>query len=170
MANKNNQLELFIVERPNTKRYADGNRYEYKAYITDYNFHVASFYTLEGMREFIRHFGLHLTFIEAHDTDKQPGYKGRTGIVKRYAIRERFHDAECHKTEHGIFKYFWSLDEVPANAKPIKLLSNGSIVDGFTRREGDVINVYRPNPNAKEVYKPLELDEHIKHQRTKYIF
>lgn len=170
MANKNNQLELMIVERPNPMRYTDGNRYEHKAVIRDINFNVASFHTIEAMSEFIRRFGLHLEFVEAYNSDECSNKEWQAGTIKRYKVRERFHDAECHKTEWGMSPYFWSLSEVPADAEPIKLFCNGSIVDGFTRREGDVINIYRPNPNAKEVYKPLSLAEHIAFSKTKYYF
>lgn len=170
MANKNERLELIIVERPNIMRYTDGNRYEHKAVIRGVQYNVASFNTIEAMSEFIRHFGLHLEFIEAYNSDEYSSEEWRGGIIKRYKVRERFHDAKCHKSQWGLSPYFWSLSEVPADAKPIKLFSNGFIVDGFTRREGDVINIYRPNCNAKEVCKPLSTPEHIEFVRTKYYF
>lgn len=161
MANKNFDLTLTIVERPNLKRYTDGNRYDYKAVIKDYNFHVASFRTLDGMAEFIKYFGLHLEHIETYNSDEIPCKEWNAGIIKRYRVRERFHDAG----------YFYSREQVPADAKPMKLLSNGSIVDGYTLRDGDVINIYRPNPNAdKSVYNPLPTPEHIDYQNKHFIF
>ncbi len=161
MAHKNLDLTLTIVERPNLKRYTDGNRFDYKAVIQDYEFHVASFRTLAGMAEFIKHFGLHLEHIETIDSDKNYPKEWHAGIIKRYKVRERFNDA----------RYFYSREEVPEGATPIKLLSNGAIVDGYTLRDGDVINIYRPNPNAdKSIYNPLELSEHIEYQNKHFIF
>ena len=60
---------------------------------------------------------------------------------------------------------FWSLSEIPESAKKIKGHSNGSIVDCYILNDGETLHIYRPNPNAKEVYKPLPLDEHIKNIR-----
>lgn len=61
--------------------------------------------------------------------------------------------------------YFWKLADIPENAKPIKALSNGKIVTCYFVNDGKTINFYRPNPNAKEVYKPLSIDDHIAHRR-----
>ena len=161
MAHKNLELTLTIVERPNLKRYTDGIRYEYKAVIQDYNFHVASFRTLAGMAEFIKYFGLHLEHIETFNSDEMHRKEWKAGIIKRYKVRERFHDAG----------YFYSREQVPEGAKPMKLLSNGSIVDGYTLRDGNVIYIYRPNPNAnKSIYNPLDLSAHIEYQNKHFIF
>ena len=60
---------------------------------------------------------------------------------------------------------FWHLSDLPEGAKPIKALSNGSIVTCYYVTEGDRIKFYRPNPNAKEVYHPLDVGDHIAHLR-----
>ena len=60
---------------------------------------------------------------------------------------------------------FWDLKELPKDAKLIKALSNGSIVDCYFTNDGKTIKFYRPNPNAKNVYKPLPLKEHIEYQK-----
>lgn len=62
---------------------------------------------------------------------------------------------------------FWSLDELPKKAKPIKALSNGSIVTCYYNKnyKTKTITIYRPNPNAKNIYDPLELQEHISHTK-----
>lgn len=62
--------------------------------------------------------------------------------------------------------YFYNRDELPDDAKPIKALSNGSIVDCYFINDGTTIHIYRPNPNAKNVYKPLSLADHIEHCKT----
>ena len=60
---------------------------------------------------------------------------------------------------------FWKLEDLPRGAKPIKALSNGSIVDCYFTNDGRNVIFYRPNPNAKDVYKPLSLAEHIEHTK-----
>lgn len=61
---------------------------------------------------------------------------------------------------------FWKREDVPAEAKPIKALSNGSIVTCYFTNDGKTIRFYRPNPNAKGVYNPLPVAEHIAHCKT----
>ena len=60
---------------------------------------------------------------------------------------------------------FWKLEDLPDGVKPIKALSNGSIVTCYYLDAGDRIEFYRPNSNAKEVYKPLDVELHIVHQK-----
>lgn len=60
---------------------------------------------------------------------------------------------------------FWKLKDLPQGAKPIKALSNGSIVTCYFTNDGNTITIHRPNPNAKEVYKPLPIDQHIAHKQ-----
>lgn len=55
-------------------------------------------------------------------------------------------------------KLFWTMDELPKDCKPFYGLSNGNMVTCYAHKEGDVITFYRPNPNAKDVYKPLDMD------------
>ena len=61
---------------------------------------------------------------------------------------------------------FWQLSELPTDAKPIKALSNGSIVTCYFTNDGETIRIYRPNPNAMNVYRPLSTPEHIEHCKT----
>ena len=58
---------------------------------------------------------------------------------------------------------FYRLSDLPADAKSIKALSNGSIVDCYFTNDGETVTIYRPNPNYKDVYNPLEIKEHIAH-------
>lgn len=59
---------------------------------------------------------------------------------------------------------FWLLDEIPEKAKPIKALSNGSIVTCYYFIEKKVLYFYRPNPNAtRNIYNPLSEEQHINH-------
>lgn len=72
---------------------------------------------------------------------------------------------ECDRLFQDKSVLFWSKDAVPANATPIKALSNGSIVDCYFVNDGQNVTLYRPNPNAHGVYTPLSLHEHIAHVR-----
>ena len=61
---------------------------------------------------------------------------------------------------------FWNLNELPFGVKPIKALSNGSIVTCYYRNVKTFIEFYRPNPNATAVYHPLPMQDHLAHVRT----
>ena len=60
---------------------------------------------------------------------------------------------------------FWNTEELPDGAKAIQALSNGSIVTCYYLNDGTTLKWYRPNPNNRDVYKPLPLDQHISHVR-----
>lgn len=71
------------------------------------------------------------------------------------------------KMSHNIAsELFRKLEEIPINAKPIISLSNGSLVTCYYLNDGEKITIYRPNPNDKDIYKPLEISEHISHIKT----
>jgi hypothetical protein len=52
-------------------------------------------------------------------------------------------------------KYFWKLEELPEGCKPLEDRSNGSKVRCFAHNDGETLTIYRPNPNAKDVYIPM---------------
>lgn len=85
-----------------------------------------------------------------------------------------YDDEFCEVLESElVFKdegYFWKKEDLPSGAKKIKALSNGSIVDCYYKKEKSAVCFYRPNPNAKNVYKPLSIEEHIKHQKENGIY
>ena len=83
------------------------------------------------------------------------------GKYRRYSI-SRTIDDRCGGG-------FWKLSDIPDDAKPFKALSNGSIVDCYFLNDGETIHIYRPNPNAKEVYKPLSLKDHINFVKNNYL-
>lgn len=79
---------------------------------------------------------------------------------QRLVIKYTFFDGLTIK-EH----LFWSLQDVPKGAEAYTGLSNGSLVTCYFENKGGVHHIYRPNPNAKEVYMPLPLEEHIKYMQ-----
>lgn len=71
-------------------------------------------------------------------------------------LKNHFHDkCQAYSMNAANFKI----------AKPIKALSNGSIVDCYFINNGKRVRFYRCNPNAKDFYKPLSTEEHIMYQK-----
>ena len=60
------------------------------------------------------------------------------------------------------------MEEIPENAVKYTDLSNGSLVDCYYTSKNDIYTLYRPNPNAKEVYKPMGLKQHIEYILINY--
>lgn len=115
----------------------------------NYQFNFAEFATGEQFDFFCETLGIHHT--------RQTEYKEDS---RDDAIYQRFEmDRQIEDTS------FWNTDELPDGAKPIKALSNGHIVTCYYYNDGKVVHFYRPNPNAKNVYKPLPTNEHIAHKR-----
>ena len=94
---------------------------------------------------------------------------GFTYTAEGFRETERFGIYRDYRLSHEIIDPigggFWSLDEIPEGAKPIKALSNGSIVTCYFTNDGETIRIYRPNPNATRVYSPLSIQDHISHNR-----
>ena len=95
-----------------------------------------------------------LGFSYQMDTEEK---SNRFGIYRKYGMSHKI-DSPCNGG-------FWKREDIPAEAKPIKALSNGSIVTCYFTNDGETIRMYRPNPNAKDVYKPLTTEQHITHCR-----
>lgn len=109
---------------------------------------IASFRTMAQLDRFCKTLGITYTL-----TEERPGYR-------EYEVSHNF-----KKT-----KGFLQLEDVPQGCTPIKALCNGNIVDCFFRTTEREVEIYRPNPNTKEVYKPLSLDEHIAFQHENGIY
>lgn len=145
MENKKNNNKIYMY---NTKPYQK----DYTISIDNYKdtmFNIASFNNFEQFEFFQKTLGFKIELIEIinKNTEKE---------VKIYRSNYKIIDNS-----------FWKLEELPKNSKPIKALSNGSIVTCYYCKnyKNNTITIYRPNPNAKDIYKPLELEEHIKHKK-----
>lgn len=149
MAQKAQKLSLYLFDTPINECSGPA----IKAYITDLYFHIASFPNVRAMTSFFKRFGLTMKFNRTIDDPKN-------GKIREYLLNERFQ-------EEG---YFWKRQDVPEDAQPIKLLSNGSLVTGYVKRIGDIIHVWRPNPNAKEVFDEMPLNARIEYKRNYGIF
>lgn len=57
-----------------------------------------------------------------------------------------------------------------SQAKEIKALSNGSVVDCLFVNDGETVRIYRCLPGARLFYKPMPLEEHIEYQRVHGVY
>lgn len=65
---------------------------------------------------------------------------------------------------------FGDLSQIPQGAIKHKGMSNGSIVDCYLYVTPIAFGIFRPNPNFKNVYVPLPLEEHMQYIRDKKKF
>lgn len=137
-SHKWNALYAYVFNTPNSRGYM--------AYIADYSFHLASFYTVDQFKRYIKKMGVHLTLVEKTDT------------YTRYAVKEV-------AVEH----HFWARHQVPLLAKPLRMLSNGSIVKGYHYIRNGFLHIWRPNPNSFAVYNPIK-DPKYRHQQLHGIY
>lgn len=135
------------------------NNQPYKVVIINANdsmFNTASFYNMSQFKKFIKLFDIKLEFQEVLNagTDREIKFYKTNYIIQSDCI------------------YFWETPKQTKNMKKIKALSNGSIVDCYIKRDNrkKTITILRPNPNAKDIYKPLTLNEHIAFQTLHGIY
>lgn len=143
------------MKQMNNKIYMYNERPYQKDYIISIDmykncmFNIASFQTLEQFEFFRKTLGFKIKLLEVVNeaTEKE---------IKIYISNYKIIDT-----------HFWNIEELPKRTKPIKALSNGSIVTCYYCKnyKDNTITIYRPNPNAKDIYKPLELEQHIKHKQ-----
>lgn len=110
---------------------------------------LAEFDTVEQLDFFANTMGITYEAVSWRDTQD-------CGIIREYRMSHRIRSDNAG---------FWSLDELPEGVRPIKALSNGSIVTCYFRNDGETVTIYRPNPNAKGVYHPLTIQQHINHRQ-----
>lgn len=137
--------QVFIYKKP--EQNTPGNRDGYKVVIwqADYlNFHMASFETIEQFANFCKKFNILL----------KPHYESESVEV-----------FETNKLIREENIPFMSLAEIPKGAKKWLLYSNGSVVVGYYKNTKDKLLFYRPNPNAKSIYKPVGDKQRKNHQK-----
>ena len=107
----------------------------------------SAYKTEKGFRDFIARHEIELK-------ESQPEKIEADGTIKKFYYADRSISSS----------YFCSLDTLPEDAKKYTGLCNGSLVDCYYTKD----HVYRPNPNAKNVYIPLSLDDHIAFQKINW--
>lgn len=110
----------------------------------------AEFASMRQFRKFLRYLGVRAT-------KRQTQKASWGGKVTLMTLSHKFEDEVL----------FWSstLHKLPKEKKPIKLLSNGSVVDGYIWNDGQTVHFYRPNGNDPLVYQPLSVADHVAWQR-----
>ena len=146
---------------------------------------VADFDTEEQLKRFAKTIGFEYEWTEI----REDGFKqGRISVIFEDHSKDKepcdewdkyynmaFHSEDKEDQEignswlsshfHDIHQAYSINAEHLKIAKPIKALSNGSIVDCYFINDGERVRFYRCNPNAKDFYKPLTTEEHIKYQK-----
>ncbi len=125
----------------------------------DWQFHFADFSSIKQLNQFAKTLGFTYTLVEERPFSNAQ----EKNAFRKYEMSHEIRDATMG---------FWKLDELPKDAKPIKALSNGSIVDCYFTNDGKIITFYRPNPNAtqenKDRYKTQEEYENALSNRVYY--
>lgn len=148
MINKYENLMVYKYDKAKNDSVQGG----YKYLIKDYGFRPYTAYeTDKGFNDWLERSNLKLEHIETNSIEAD----GEMTTVDIYKAHGTITD-----------RLFWDMKEVPENAKKFKGLSNGSLVDCYYIHTENGAEIYRPNPNAKEVYKPLSLEEHLEFQRV----
>ena len=110
-----------------------------------------AFRTDKGLNDFIKRTGANFTKYNEAMTAEHG--KVQSFVAENVEIRE---------------KSFGKMEDIPENAVEYTDLSNGSLVDCYYTNENNIYTVYRPNPNAKEVYRPMELKQHLEYMSINY--
>jgi len=131
-----NNLTLIIRENP-------GSEYKYLIR-TKYAQGYTAYRTQKGFMDFMKRSNLKIKFVEKYHNKEY-------GKILIYNLIGEVKDL-----------LFWKMSELPEGVIKFKGLCNGSYVDCYYIHNENGSTVYRPNPNAKEVYNPLTLAEHIK--------
>lgn len=138
---------ITVVEKTNEK-------FRSNVIIHNNFYHFAEMNTVKQLESFSKLFGFTYKLEEVSESEQN-------GKYERYSM--------SHAIDDRCGGGFWKLSDIPENVKPFKGLSNGSIVDCYFLNDGKTIHIYRPNPNAKEVYKPLSIKEHISFIKNNYM-
>lgn len=134
-------LTVIEYEKPQSEH---GYKYLIKDVITG----VDAYRTDKGFKFFLKSRNVSLSL---HDTIKAPD----ESTVKIHRVIGKVQE-----------QLFWEMSQLPKEAKVFKGLSNGSLVDCYYYHVAGGSIIFRPNANAKEVYKPLPTPEHIEFQRV----
>jgi len=132
-------MHLTVTENP----VGCGYRYCVSEYAM--NGYVA-FRTAQGLREWLKDFGLSLCFTGSGKDHRE---ENRGGWYKAYRVV-----GECGE------RLFWEIGQIPEGARRITDLSNGSMVDCYLSDIDGVMTIFRPNPNYKDIYKPILFAKH----------
>ena len=101
------------------------------------------FKTVAGLKYFMNGYGLRIDPSQTEINDLRSKGNGRN--VACMCFPKRVDSVS-----------FWDKKEVPADAKKHIAIVNAEFVDCYIVDNGQEAIVYKPNPNAKKVYKPYD--------------
>jgi len=107
-----------------------------------------AFRTEKGLNEWLKSFELSVELIDegiSHHGENTGGW------YKVYRVIGEVRDES-----------FTDINQIPTEAIKITDLSNGSMVDCYISKVDGIVTIFRPNPNYKDIYKPLPIAEHRK--------
>ena len=124
-----------------------------------YQWQIGNIRNDEELQEVLDFLEISLTDIE-HEVEWES-----TGKVTHYNLSKNINNP-C---DGG----FWNMEQLQGMSegqtlKKFKGYSNGSIVDCYAGIGDSIVDIYRPNPNAKEVYKPMVLEEHLNYIKNNW--
>lgn len=155
----------------NLKIYLDGNKSNngYKYIVTDNCTSWTAFRNDNEFRYFLKTTGLKINPLYTQVIDLRSEGKGRY-------ITARFHKrkvTEClfwGKQDIDTFSHMRegvkTFNEIPANAVSYIGLCNGSYVTCYSVINENETILYKPNPNSKSVYKPLDYESTVQKLKT----
>ena len=115
----------------------------------NWGYHLGRFPSMEKLYEFMEFAGIKMgELIEER-------HEGKAGMYRQWLVEP------IELDDRG----FSDLSVIPEDAKPFTGLSNGLLVTCYLYNDGETLHIYRPNPNNKDIYKPLSTEEHRKHCR-----
>lgn len=137
-----NNLYLTVVENPSSRLHGG-----YKYLITNSCTSYTAYRTDKGFQDFLTRCNIRMSEVKSETQTKE------FGKVQTFDLIGEIDE-----------KSFWSTSELPQNAIQYTDLSNGSLVDCYYVHTENGSVIYRPNPNAKDVYNPMPLNKHIEFQ------
>lgn len=123
-----------------------------------WNWHIGNIKDKKQLNDFLKFFNIELTDI-IHEVEHET-----TGKIIFYNLSKNIVDSKSS---------FWSMDQLKelsngAELKKVKGLSNGSIVDCYAEIKNNEIIIYRPNPNAKEVYNKMSFESEMEYRNNNW--
>lgn len=113
--------------------------HEYKVIIhRDWSQQFKGFSNMSELDKFAKQLGFSYSLVANWNN-------GILGNCNKYIIHHIIDDP-CDRS-------FWALEELPVGARKVTLMENGHNVTCYFTNDGTSIHLFRPNPNAKDVYR-----------------
>lgn len=138
----NNKISIQILEKVE-------QRSDYKYIIQKGWYAYCAYHTEKGFNDFLERCNIDLSKYTPRVNETE-----ENGKIETYYL-----DVQVEEVS------FWKLEDIPVGAIKFTGLSNGSYVDCYYIHTENGAKIFRPNPNAKEVYKPMSIEEHIEFSR-----